>query len=70
MLVSIIFFRETKSYSDLEGLDQKSSSGDLRILLVGFKACRLGHPGFEIKCINFFASNAIRTAFIVRNVFD
>ena len=70
MHVSIIFFWETKSDSDLEGLDPRSSSGDLRILLVDFKACRLGHPSFELKCINLFASNVIRTAFIVRNVFD
>ena len=29
-----------------------------------FKAFRLGHPDFEIKITDFFASNVITTAFI------
>ena len=33
------------------------------------KACRLWHPDFEIKFIDFFASNVIKTAFIAKNAF-
>ena len=35
-------------------------------MLIDFKACRIGHPNFEIKLIDFFASNVIRTAIIVQ----
>ena len=38
--------------------------------LLIFKACRLGHPHFEIKFIDFFSPNLIKTAFIAQNVFD
>ena len=30
--------------------------------LLIFKACRIGHPDFEIKFIDLFASNVIKTA--------
>ena len=30
------------------------------------KACRLGHPHYEIKFIDFFASDLIKTAFIAQ----
>ena len=33
-------------------------------------ACILRFPNFEIKCIDFFASNVIKTAFFALNVFD
>ena len=38
--------------------------------LLVFKACRLGHPDIEIKFIDCFASNLIKTAFIAQNVFE
>ena len=36
------------------------------LCLLIFKACRLGHPDFEIKFIDFFASNVIKTQFITQ----
>ena len=34
--------------------------------LLIFKVCRTGHPDFEIRFIGFFASNVIKTAFIIQ----
>ena len=34
--------------------------------LLIFKACRLGHPHFEIIFIDLFSSNLIKTAFIAK----
>ena len=47
-------------------VNPRSSGDHLRILLTDFKSCRLGHPDFEIKFIEFFASNVIITAFIAQ----
>ena len=33
-----------------------------------FKACRLGHPYFEIKYLDFFATHVIQTRLLLRNV--
>ena len=51
------------------GVDLRSSGGHLRILLMDFKACRLGHPDFEI-FEDFFASNLIKLHLLPKNVFD
>ena len=42
-------------------VDPRSSGDHLRIPLIDFKACRIGQPDFEIKFIDFFASNVIKT---------
>ena len=63
---------EKKNIELYIGVDPRSSGGHLRIIycLLIFKACRLWHPDFEIKFIDFFASNVIKTAFISKNAFD
>ena len=48
------------------GVDTRSNGGHIRILLTGFKSFRLGHPNFEIKLTDFFATNVSKTAFIAQ----
>ena len=47
-------------------VDNRGSGSHLRILLIDFQACRIGHPESEIKFIDIFASNVIKTAITVR----
>ena len=39
---------------------------DLRMLHIDFKGRRLGHPDFEIKFIDLFASDAIEIEFFAQ----
>ena len=52
-------------YTDI-CVDPRSSGGHFSYCLLIFKACRMEHPNFEILSIGFFASNVIKTAFIVQ----
>ena len=39
-------------------------------MLTDFKACRIGHPDFEIQFLDFIPSDVIEIALLSRNAFD